>query len=186
MPAGPTQAAITDVPINREVFLCVTAGTSGALLQQNPNGFVPTGTPGSSTDFLAFNTIVEFPGIIVYTNGGVVAVGNFFTGDDAGYSSLLRVNNAGGSTVQVFVLAQPDTGGPPLIGPLATLGAGEGTVFSEPQVASATGLSLANSGQRATIQLIIGGDATNVAATTLLVNPGGVVDNASLAAPSMR
>jgi hypothetical protein len=183
VPASPLQAAIPDVPINREVFFCVTAGTSGALLQQNPNGFVPSGTPGTSTDFLAFNTIVEFPGIIEYTNGGVIAVGNFFTGDDAGYSSLLRVNNAGSGTVQVFAFVQPDTGGPPLIGPLGTLGAGEGTVFTGPVVASATGLNLANSGQRATIQLIIGGNAAEVAASTLLVNPGGVVDNVSLASP---
>jgi hypothetical protein len=183
VPTSPFQAAIPDVPINREIFFCVTAGTSGALLQQNPNGFVPTGTPGTSTDFLAYNTIVEFPGIIVYTNGGVVQVGNFFTGDDAGYSSLLRVNNAGSGTVQVFAFVQPDTGGPPLIGPLGTLGAGEGTVFTESVVASATGLNLANSGQRATIQLIIGGNAAEVAASTLLVNPGGVVDNVSLASP---
>ncbi|MEA2757079.1 MAG: hypothetical protein QOJ54_3368, partial [Aliidongia sp.] len=118
-----------------------------------------------------------------YTNGGVVQVGNFFTGDDAGYSSLLRVNNAGSGTVQVFAFVQPDTGGPPLIGPLGTLGAGEGTVFTESVVASATGLNLANSGQRATIQLIIGGNAAEVAASTLLVNPGGVVDNVSLASP---
>jgi hypothetical protein len=47
------------------------------------------------------------------------------------------VNNAGLTAVQLFVIAQPDTGGPPLIGPLATLGVGMGTVFTEPQVASA-------------------------------------------------
>ncbi|MEA2755735.1 MAG: hypothetical protein QOJ54_2024 [Aliidongia sp.] len=183
VPAGPLQISIPDVPINGEIFFCITAGTGGTLLQQNPNGLVPSALPGTSTDFLAFKPTVEFPGFIVYTHGGVLSVGNFFTGDDAGYSSLLRVNNAGSAGVQVFVVAQPDTGGPPLIGPLATLGAGMGTVFTEPQVASATGLNLANSGQRATIQLIIGGDVAGVAASTLLVNPGGVVDNVSLATP---
>jgi hypothetical protein len=185
---SPFQIAVSGVPINQNnpTFLCMTS-SGQTLLPQNPTGFTASVVPGTSTDFLGVAATITpgNAGSITYTNGGVVPVGNFFTGDDAGYSSLLRVNNAGTGTVQVFVLAQPDTGGPALIGPLATLGAGEGTVFTEPQVESSTGLNLANSGQRATIQLIIGGNAAEVAATTLLVNPGGVVDNVSLAAPPM-
>jgi hypothetical protein len=178
------QISLSGVPIklDGQTFLCMTS-SGQTLLPQNLNGFTSSVAPGTSTDFLSFTPTGQGSGATAYTDGGVVPVGNFFTGDDAGYSSLLRVNNAGAGTVQVFVMVQPDTGGPPLIGPLATLGAGEGTVFTEPQVASATGLNLANSGQRSTIQLIIGGNAAEVAATTLLVSPGGVVANVSLAPP---
>jgi hypothetical protein len=181
-PAAALQLTIPDVPINREIFFCVTA-IGDTLLQQNPNGFSENAAPGTSTDFLAVNAIVEFPGFWLYTGGGVVPVTNFFTGDDAGYSSVLRVNNAGTSSVQLFVVAQPDTGGPQLIGPLGPLDAGMGTVFSEGQVATATGMTLANSGQRATLQLIIGGNSVDVAASSILVNPSGVVDNVGLAKP---
>jgi hypothetical protein len=183
--AGPLQLTIPDVPINREVFFCVTA-IGNKLLQQNPQGFNENAAPGTSTDFLAVNGIIEFPGLWVYTGGGVVPVTNFFTGDDAGYSSFLRVNNAGPTSVQLFAVAQPDTGGPQLIGPLGPLAAGEGEVITEGTVASATGMTLANSGQRATLTLIIGGDSVNVAASSLLVNPGGVVDNVSLAPIQLR
>jgi hypothetical protein len=182
--AGPLQLTIPDVPINREEFFCVTA-IGGTLIQQNPNGFSEQAAPGTSTDFLGVSAIVEFPGSIVYTGGAVLPVTNFFTGDDAGYSSVLRVNNAGGSVVQLFAVAQPDTGGPQLIGPLGPLGAGEGEVITEGTIASATGMTLANSGQRATLTVIAAGDSVNVAASSLLVNPGGVVDNVSQA-PSQQ
>jgi len=180
--AGATQAAtvssltIPDVPINREIFLCLTA-TGTSLMSENTQGFDPSITPGTSTDFLGARAIVEFPGIFTYTGGGIVNVTNFFTGDDSGYSSLLRVNNAGSEPVNVYALVQPDTGGAPLTGSLGSLGAGVGTVFTEPQVAAVTGLNLANSGQRSTVQLIITGDFGAVAASSLLVNPSGVVTN---------
>ncbi|MEI9982511.1 MAG: hypothetical protein WDN69_04440 [Aliidongia sp.] len=179
---APTQVTIPGVALNREVFFCVTSdGTS--LLQQNPNGFFPTVTPGTSTDFLGASVNANplgtpFYGLWTYSGGGVISVTNFFTGDDSGYSSLLRVNNAGAGTVNLFALVQPDTGGVALTGSLGSLGAGTGTVFTEPQIAAAvTGLDLANSGQRATIQLIISGDFGNVAASSFLVNPSGFVDN---------
>ncbi|MEI9982512.1 MAG: hypothetical protein WDN69_04445 [Aliidongia sp.] len=179
---APTQLTIPGVALNAEVFFCVT-GDGTSLLQQNPLGFNPTVTPGTSTDFLGGVVHNEFPGIWTYTGGGVISVTNFFTGDDSGYSSLLRVNNAGAGTVNLFALVQPDTGGVALTGSLGSLGAGTGTVFTEPQIAAAvTGLDLANSGQRATIQLIISGDFGNVAASSFLVNPGGFVDNVGVLA----
>jgi hypothetical protein len=176
-----SQASFPDIPINREEFLCFTA-TGTSLLSENVNGFPSVAvTPGTSTDFLGSNGIVEFPGFIIYTGGGVTDVTNFFTGDDSGYSSLLRVNNAGSGTVNLFALVQPDTGGVALTGSLGSLGAGTGTVFTQPQITAAvTGLDLANSGQRATIQLIISGDFGDVAASSFLVNPGGVVTNVGL------
>jgi hypothetical protein len=168
---------IPDVPINREVFFCVTSGGT-TLLQQNPLGFQPTVAPGTSTDFLSGTVNNEFPGIWTYFGGGVISVTNFFTGADSGYSSLLRVNNAGNEPVNLFALVQPDTGGAALSGSLGSLAGGTGTVFTEPQLAAAVpGLALANSGQRATVQLIISGDFGAVAASSFLVNPGGVVDN---------
>ena len=61
-------------------------------------------------------------------------------------------------------MVQPDTGGPQLTGLIGTLGAGMGTVFTEAQVqANVPGLNLANSGQRATLQLIIAGEVDNAA-----------------------
>ena len=168
---------IPDVPLNKEVFFCVTAdGTT--LLSQNLPGFQVTMAPGTSTDFLSGPVRNEFPGLWTYFGGGVISVTNFFTGDDSGYSSLLRVNNAGNGQVNLFALVQPDTGGAPLSGSLGPLAASTGTVFTEPQLAAAvSGLALANSGQRATVQLIINGDFGAVAASSFLVNPGGVVDN---------
>jgi hypothetical protein len=178
---SPSQLTIPGVAINTEVFFCVTSnGTT--LLTQNPNGFQPTVTPGTSTDFIGAGVNNEFPGLWTYFGGGVLSVTNFFTGDDSGYSSLLRVNNAGTGPVNLFALAQPDTGGTPLIGSLGSLGAGIGTVFTEPQIATATGLDLPNSGQRATMQLIVTGDFGDVAASSFLVNPSGVVTNVGVLA----
>ena len=175
---APTQLTVPAVPINREVFFCVTSGGT-TLMQQNPAGFHPTVTPGTSTDFLGAGVNNEFPGLWTYFGGGVISVTNFFTGDDSGYASLLRVNNAGNTPANLFALVQPDTGGVPLTGSLGSIGAGEGTVFSLAQIeAAVSGLDLANSGQRSTLQLIISGDDfTEVKASSFLVNPGGVVDN---------
>lgn len=175
---APTQLTIQAVPIDREEFFCVTSdGTT--LMQQNPDGFQPTLTPGISTDFLGGTVIVEFPGFVTYTGGGVISVTNFFTGDDSGYSSLLRVNNVGNAPNNIFAVVQPDTGGASLTGSLGSIGAGEGAVFSLRQIeAAVSGLDLANSGQRATLQLIISGkDFADVKASSILVNPGGVVGN---------
>ena len=44
-------------------------------------------------------------------------------------------------------------------------------------IGTATGLTLANSGQRATLTIIAIPGGQNVTASGLLVNPGGVVDN---------
>ena len=155
-----------NVPIDTVVFLCVTAdGTQ--LLQQNPfPAFNPTIAPGTSTDFLgtgcAPSVCSVFPGQWTYFGGGVVQVTNFFTGDDAGYTSLLRANNAGTGPATLYAVVQPDTGGPQLTGLIGTLGAGMGTVFTEAQVqADVPGLNLANSGQRATLQLIVAGEIDN-------------------------
>jgi hypothetical protein len=172
----PLLETFTGVPINGEAFFCETSAGTG-LLQQNPQGFTNvTVTAGTSTDFLGANVNNEFPGVITYFGGGVISVTNFFTGDDSGYSSLLRVNNPATAAVTLFPLVQPDTGGPQLVGTLGSLGAGMGTVFTEAQIVAAVpGLSLANSGQRATINLVVTGDFGAVSAASLLVNPTGTV-----------
>jgi len=157
-----------------------TQGAGGNIVHAGSPGFTVNFAPGAgTTDFLAgvFSNATDS---IAYTNGLVVPVTNFLTGDDAGYTSLLRVNNAGVTPVDIFVLAQPYTGGPQLVGNLdTTLAAGTGTVFLETQIeAQVPDLTLANSGQRATLSIIaVGTGASNVAASDLLVNPGGVVVN---------
>jgi hypothetical protein len=175
----PSQITIPGVPVGTLSVCIVADGTS--LLQPDPNGFTATVAPGTSTDFLGTQAVPfeGFPGVITYSGGGVINVTNFFTGDDAGYASLLRVNNAGNTPSNIFALVQPDTGGAPLTGSLGSIAGGAGTVFSEAQIAAAVpGLDLANSGQRATLQLIVSGvDFTQVKASSFLVNPGGVVDN---------
>ncbi len=60
---------ILHVPVNREIFFCLTG--SGAVLGSDPGGFTTvTVSPGSSTDFLSAPVTNEFPGFICYTNGG--------------------------------------------------------------------------------------------------------------------
>jgi hypothetical protein len=100
----------------------------------------------------------------------------FFTGNDAGYSSLLSITNQDSTTATIYVTAQPFTGGPALVGTLGTLAAGTGMVYTESKIGTATGLSLANSGQRAVIQVIATG-TTDLTSSSLLVNPGGAVAN---------
>ena len=178
--ATPSLLTIPGVPADvTTVFVCLTSGGT-TLLQQDLAGFTVAVAPGTSTDFLGTPAQLadDFPGFVTYIGGGVINVTNFFTGDDAGYASLLRVNNAGTSPSNIFALVQPDPGGAPLTGSLGSIGAGEGTVFSVAQVeAAVSGLDLANSGQRATLQLIVTGDFFDVKASSFLVNPGGVVDN---------
>ena len=178
----PSLLTIPGVPVGiGSGFICITSGGT-TLLQQDLAGFTVAVAPGTSTDFLGtqaqLEQPVDFPGFITYIGGGVINVTNFFTGDDSGYASLLRVNNAGSSPSNIFALVQPDPGGAPLTGSLGSIGAGEGTVFSLAQIeAAVSGLDLANSGQRATLQLIVTGDFFDVKASSFLVNPGGVVDN---------
>jgi hypothetical protein len=64
-PASLGSITIPNVPVNREIFLCVTG--SGAILGSDPSGFSTVNAgPGSSTDFLTVPAIIEFPGIICY------------------------------------------------------------------------------------------------------------------------
>jgi hypothetical protein len=166
-------ASITSDPI------VLTAGGT-KLLQQNPNGsFTVTFTPSATAVDLLAGSFTNPTGGLIYTGGQVVPVSNFLTGSDAGYTSLVRVNNAGAVPVTLFAEVEPYTGGALLVGSLGSLGAGIGTVFLESAVEAAVpGLTLANSGQRATLTIIaVGTGATNVAASDLLVNPGGVVVN---------
>jgi hypothetical protein len=151
-----------------DVFICITSAAT-TLLQESPDGWSVTLTPSSDPDFLAITVptgtasspSVATPrqsGFLLYDGGGVLGVTNFFTGDDAGYASLVRVNNASSTPATLFALVQPDSGGPMLSGPLGALGAGMGTVFTEAEIqAVVPGLDLANSGQRATLQLVVAG-----------------------------
>ncbi len=43
-------------------------------------------------------------GVWTYFGNGVINVTNFFTGDNAGYATLPRVNNAGGMPGDIFAL----------------------------------------------------------------------------------
>jgi hypothetical protein len=67
-----TSISIPNVPIDTEVFFCVTG--SGAVIQNDPGGF-PTVlvTPGTSTDFLSAPVNAEFPGLIVCHPSGCPA-----------------------------------------------------------------------------------------------------------------
>ncbi|MEI9982610.1 MAG: hypothetical protein WDN69_05005 [Aliidongia sp.] len=176
-----SQASFPDIPINREEFLCFTA-TGTSLLSENVQRLPKCRRyTGHEHRFSRYQWDRRISRLHPLHRRRCDRGHQLLTGDDSGYSSLLRVNNAGAGTVDLFALVQPDTGGAPLTGSLGSLGAGTGTVFTEPQIAAAvTGLDLANSGQRATIQLIISGDFGNVAASSFLVNPGGVVTNVGL------
>jgi hypothetical protein len=180
--AGTATASSVSVPGASAVApggndICITANGSTLL---SPNGnFTAAYAPGAgATDFLGGN-VSSTTDAITYTGGTVVPVTNFLTGSDAGYTSLVRVNNASNVLNTLFAVAQPYSGGPTLVGSLGSIGAGTGTVFTEAQIGTATGLSLANSGQRATLSLIATpgpGGINGVQAAGLLVNPGGMVD----------
>jgi len=182
----PSAGALTfaAVPVGSGSNNITLLANGTTLLQANPAGFKVAFTPSAAvTDFLG-GSATDSTDSITYTNGQVLGPFNFLTGADAGYTSLVRINNAGNATATLFGVAEPYTGGPALVGQIGTIGAGIGTVFTEAQVGTALGLSLANSGQRATLTIIATGGASggpvgnaNVAASTFLVNPGGVVDN---------
>ncbi len=103
----------------------------------------------------------------------------WFTGDDAGYTSLLSIQNTsmdpfGNSSVNGTCVADEYTGGTHYgPGSLGTFDAGTTATLTEAQVATATGLSLANSGQRA--YLYVTCNFPYAQAQLVFVNPGGVV-----------
>jgi hypothetical protein len=109
----------------------------------------------------------------------------WFTGDDAGYSSLLYIVNtsmdpygttatSGTCTVDAYTYDSNGNGTHYGQGSLGTIKPGGPNVFTQAQVqAAATGLSLANSGSRAYLFLTCNFPYAH--AQTLLVNPGGVV-----------
>jgi hypothetical protein len=159
--------------------ICITAnGTT--LLQQNvpvAGGFTAAYAPGTGVADFVGSTVTNTTDAVSYTGGNPISVTNFLTGSDAGYTSLVRLTNGSTATDTLFAVAEPYSGGPNLVGSLGTIGAGNGTVFTEAQIGTATGLALANSGQRATLTIIAIPGGPNVTASGLLVNPGGVVDN---------
>jgi len=109
----------------------------------------------------------------------------WITGSDAGYTSLLSVVNAsmnpygaaqqnGSCTVDAYYNGTHYGPAPlPTSFTNNTLPAGQLQVDTEAQIGSATGLSLANSGNRAYLYLTCNFSPVN--AQVLFVNPGGVV-----------
>jgi hypothetical protein len=103
----------------------------------------------------------------------------WFTGDDAGYSSLLSIQNTSmdpfgnsgvNGTCTADAYANSTHYGP---GSLGTFNAGTTTTLTEPQIGTATGITLANSGQRA--YLFVTCNFPFAQAEMVQVNPGGVV-----------
>jgi hypothetical protein len=103
----------------------------------------------------------------------------WITGDDAGYSTLVSIQNTsmdpfGNSSVNGTCTADAYTGsthyGP---GSLGTFNAGTTTTLTEAQIGTATGITLANSGQRA--YMFITCNFPFAQAQFVFVNPGGVV-----------
>jgi hypothetical protein len=63
-----SSVSVPGVPLNVEVFFCMTG--SGSPLQPTPNGFTQvTISPGTSSDFLSTAVINEFPGEICFSTG---------------------------------------------------------------------------------------------------------------------
>jgi hypothetical protein len=175
---GVTDATTTISLISSETTLLSQNGTVAGGPGFSVSVAPTTGTSGV-TDFLLGASATNPTDAIPFTGGQVLNATNFFTGSDAGYTSFLRVSNGGTAPTNLFALVQPYSGGPQLSGSLGTpLAAGTGTVFTLANLVMAIpGLSLANSGQRATVQVIATGTGAGVTASGLLANPGGVVDN---------
>jgi hypothetical protein len=113
----------------------------------------------------------------------------FITGTDAGYETLLQISNTGNYTIVNFANPTSSTAvtgtsgactadayyngthyGP---GSLGTFAPGTNTMLTEAQVAAATGVPLANSGNRA--QLFLTCNFPYAHAQWFLVNPGGIL-----------
>jgi hypothetical protein len=169
---GATSLIFAGVLPQQVYGLCLVAD-GVRLLDENPAGTIRFSLPRTPRFGPAY---AVDPSDIRYDGGVVTPRLTFITGSDAGYSSLVSITNQSSTTATLYVVAEPFTGGPPLPGLLGTLAAGAGMVFTEAQIGTATGLTLANSGQRAVIR-VIGVGADDVTASSLLVNPGGVVDN---------
>lgn len=169
---GLTALTFASVQAQQVYGLCMVAD-GVHVLSESPAGSIRFTLAGNAR--FGATQFVD-PSEIRYSGGVVTPRLTFITGSDAGYSSLVSVTNQSSASASIFVEAEPFTGGPPLPGLLGTLAPGAGTVYTEAQIGAATGLSLANSGQRAVIQ-IIGVGSDDLTASSLLVSPGGVVDN---------
>ena len=184
VPAGSFTATVTagsltfaGVPVNTPVQICMIPDGQ-TLLLPGTEPYVYTYSAGTSTDFFGGLAQTTANNFYTYTGGTSQAVTNFFTGSDAGYSTLLRVNNLGKGTASVIAEFQPWSGGSLLIGDLGSLQPGTGTIFTLSQLETAVpGLNLANSGDRATLTIIGSGLNSNVNASAIIVNPGGLVTN---------
>jgi hypothetical protein len=103
----------------------------------------------------------------------------WITGSDAGYTSLLTIENTslspyGGTAVSGACTAYAYYNGSYVgSGSLGTFGPGTSTTLTEAQVGTATGLSLANSGQRAYLYLTC--EFPYAQAQVDFVNPEGIV-----------
>jgi hypothetical protein len=108
----------------------------------------------------------------------------WITGSDAGYSTLVAIGNTSmdpyGTTpvggecyATAYTNAESQSPNVALFGDLGTFAPGTDTVLTEAQVATATGLLLANSGERA--QLYISCNFPFAHAQMWLVNPSGVI-----------
>lgn len=122
-------------------------------------------------------------------SGGSYIVIPWISGSDAGYTSLVSVTNISGNpyniapqtaTCNVDAYYQGTHYGPAPLPtesgasfPAGTLPAGTEETLTEAQIGTATGLSLANSGQRATLYITC--NIASVSAQMLFVNPGGAI-----------
>jgi hypothetical protein len=169
--------SFTGVPVNTPVQICMIPDGQ-TLMLPGTEPYVYTYSAGSSTDFFGGLSQTTAGNFYTYTGGTSQAVTNFFTGSDAGYASLLRVNNLGKGTASVIAEFQPWSGGSLLIGDLGSLPPGTGTLFSIAQLETAVpGLNLASSADRATLTIIGTGTEANVNASVIIVNPGGLLTN---------
>jgi hypothetical protein len=183
-PAGAYGGSVTrealvfaGVPIDKPVQICIVPDGE-TLMQPGTKGYTFSYAVDSGTDFTAGLSQTMADSGFTYVGGSAQIVSNFFTGADSGYASVLRVSNAGKGAASLVAEFQPYSGGNLLVGSLGTIAAGTGTTFTLAQLEAAVpGLSLANSGQRATLTLVGSGVNSNVSASAILVEPGGLLGN---------
>jgi len=183
-PAGAVAGVVTSgslafsgILINTPVQICMIPD-GVTLLQPGATPYVFTYSADHGTDFFGGLAQTTANNFYTYTGGTSQSVTNFFTGTDSGYSTVLRINNAGKGAASVIAEFQPYSGGDLLIGDLGMIAPGTGTVFNLAQIESLVpGLDLMGSGQRATLTVIGTGVNTSVSASAILIGPGGLVSN---------
>jgi hypothetical protein len=103
---------------------------------------------------------------------GVGSNFNYVVGSSAGYASYLRAANNTSTDQKIYATVQQDDG-TVFTGPLGTIGANAGKLYTAADLNTATKSTLTDAGKRANVWLF--GTGTSISFGNILANPTGDV-----------